>query len=205
VAGGHLAGHKSTAADLGAWLCWEDESGQGLRPPKGRTWGRRGRTPVVTVTGGHDTRVSLAALIAARPGCRPRLIFRTHRARRGDQRKGFTETDYARFLDAAHQQLDGPVVLVWDNLNTHVSRAMRELIAARDWLTVFQLPSYASELNPVEPVWSNLKRSLANLVKQDIGQLTALIKTRLRRMQYRPGLLEGFLAKPGLDLSNFHN
>jgi hypothetical protein len=160
---------------------------------------------VVTVTGGHDTRVSLAALIAVRPGCRPRLIFRTHRARRGGKRKGFTETDYARFLDAAHQQLDGPVVLVWDNLNTHTSRAMRELIAARDWLTVFQLPSYASELNPVEPVWSNLKRSLANLVKQDIGQLTALVKTRLRRMQYRPGLLEGFLAKPGLDLSNFHN
>ena len=82
---------------------------------------------------------------------------------------------------------------------------MRELIAARAWLTVFQLPSYASELNPVEPAWSNLKRSLANLVKQDIGQLTALIKTRLRRMQYRPGLLEGFLAKPGLNLGNFHN
>jgi DDE superfamily endonuclease len=205
VAGGHLAGHKSTAADLGAWLCWEDESGQGLRPPKGRTWGRRGCTPVVTVTGGHDTRVSLAALIATRPGCRPRLIYRTHRARRADKRKGFTETDYARFLDAAHQQLDGPVVLVWDGLNTHVSRAMRELIAARDWLMVFQLPAYAPELNPVEPVWSVLKRSLANLVKQDIGQLTALVKTRLRRMQYQPGLLDGFLAKPGLDLSNFHN
>ena len=92
------------------------------------------------VTGGHDTRVSLAALIAVRPGCRPRLIFRTHRARRADKRKGFTETDYARFLDAAHQQLGGPVVLVWDNLNTHVSGVMRELIAARDWLTVFQLP-----------------------------------------------------------------
>ena len=27
---------------------------------------------------------------------------------------------------------------------------MRELIAARDWLTVFQLPAYAPELNPVE-------------------------------------------------------
>ena len=52
VAGGDLAGHKRTAADLGAWLCFEDESGQGLRPPKGRTWGRRGHTPVVTVTGG---------------------------------------------------------------------------------------------------------------------------------------------------------
>jgi hypothetical protein len=156
---------------------------------------------VVTVTGGHDTRVSLAALIAVRPGSCPRLIFRTHRARRGDKRKGFTETDYARLLDAAHQQLGGPVVLVWDGLNTHTSRAMRELIAARTWLTVFQLPAYAPELNPVEPAWSNLKRSLANLIKHDITQLTALIKTRLRQMQYRPGLLDGFLAKPGLDLA----
>jgi putative transposase len=160
---------------------------------------------VVKVTGGHDTRVSLAALIAVRPGCRPRLIYRTHRARRGDKRKGFTETDYARFLDAAHQQLGGPVVLVWDGLNTHISRAMRELVAARDWLTVFRLPPYAPELNPVEPVWSNLKRSLANLTKHDISELTVLVKTRLRRMQYRPGLLDGFLVKPGLDLGNFQN
>ena len=71
------------------------------------------------------TRVSLAALIAIRPGRRPRLIYGTHRGRRGDRRKGFTEIHYARFLDAAHQQLGGPVVLVWDGLNTHVSRAMR--------------------------------------------------------------------------------
>ena len=158
------------------------------------------------MTGGSNKRVSLAALIATRPGCRPRLIYRTHLGgRRDGRRKGFDETDYARFLDAAHQQLHGPVVLVWDNLNTHVSRAMRELIAARSWLRVYQLPPYASELNPVEPVWSNLKRSLANLTKHNIGQLTALAKTRLRRMQYRPGLLDGFLAKTGLDLSNFHH
>jgi hypothetical protein len=114
-----LAGNKRAAADLGAWLCFQDESGQGLRPPKGRTWGRRGHTPVVTVTGGHNTRVSLAALIATRPGHRARLIYRTHPGgRRDGRRKGFDETDYARFLDAVHQQLNGPVVLVWDNLNT---------------------------------------------------------------------------------------
>jgi hypothetical protein len=51
-----VAGGKRTAADRGAWLIFEDESGQGLRPPKGRTRGRRGQTPVVKVTGGHDTR-----------------------------------------------------------------------------------------------------------------------------------------------------
>jgi transposase len=161
---------------------------------------------VVTVTGGHNTRVSLAALIATRPGYQARLIYRTHLSgRRDDRRKGFTETGYARFLDAAHQQLNGPIVLIWDNLNTHVSRAMRELVTARPWLTVCQLPPYASELNPVEAVWPNLKRSLANLTKQNIDQLAALVKTRLRRMQYRPGLLDGFLAKTRLDLSNSHN
>jgi transposase len=182
---------------------FEDESGQGLRPPRGRTWGRRGRTPVVTVTGGSNKRVSLAALIAVKAGQRPRLAHRVHDGRhpRGDKRKGFTEAGYARLLDAAHQQLCDPIVLVWDNLNTHVSKAMRELVAARDWLTVFQLPPYASELNPVESVWSHLKRSLANLAKRDIAQLTTLAKTRLRRMQYRPGLLEDFLTGTRLDLT----
>jgi transposase len=92
-------------------------------------------------------------------------------------------------------------VLIWDNLNTHVSRAMRDLIAARDRLTVFRLPPYASELNPVESVWSHLKRSLANLAKHDITQLTALVKTRLRRMQYQAGLIDGFLTGTRLDLT----
>jgi hypothetical protein len=87
-------------------------------------------------------------------------------------------------------------VLVWDNLNTHLSAAMAELIAARDWLTVFQLPPYAHELNPAGLVWSHLKRSLANLAKRNIAQLTALVKTRLRRMQYRPALLEASWPAP---------
>jgi len=107
---------------------------------------------VVRVTGGSNKRVSLAAVIAVRPGQRPRLIYRVHTGRRSrdDQRKGFTEADYARLMDDAHQQLGGPLVVVWDGLNTHVSRAMADLVAARDWLTVFRLPAYAPELNPAE-------------------------------------------------------
>jgi hypothetical protein len=54
---------------------------------------------------------------------------------------------------------------------------------------------------PTEGIWSNLKRSLANLTKQRIDQLVTLVKTRLKRMQYRPSLIEGFLAKTGLDLT----
>ncbi|MEU1409560.1 transposase, partial [Streptomyces sp. NPDC005728] len=139
---------------MGAWLCFEDEAGQGLRPPKGRTWSRRGHTPVVRVTAAGTTRVSMAALICTKAGHRPRLIYRIHldRGPAKGRRKGFTQTDYARLLDAAHQQLGGPIVLVWDNVNTHISRTMHDLIAARLWLTVYQLPPYAPELNPVEGV-----------------------------------------------------
>ena len=36
--------------------------------------------------------------------------------------------------------------------------------------------------------------------KRNLSQLTALVKTRLRRMQYRPGLPDGFLASTGPDL-----
>jgi hypothetical protein len=158
----------------------------------------------VRVTAANHPRLSLAALVAVKPGHRPRLIYRTHRGRRGSgRRKGFTEADYAALLDAAHQQLGGPIVLVWDNLSTHTSKAMAEFITARPWLTVYRLPPYAHELNPVEPVWSHLKRSLANLTKHTIAELTALVKSRLKRMQYRPTLLAGFLASTGLEYGPF--
>jgi hypothetical protein len=52
---------------------------------------------------------------------------------------------------------------------------------------------------------SHLKRSLANLAQRNLTQLTALLKTRLRRMQYWPALLEGFLASTGLNLTPFCN
>ena len=55
------------------------------------------------------------------------VLSRCARGGTGSDRAG-EETDYARFVDVAHQQLNGPVVLVWDNLSTHVSRAMRELV-----------------------------------------------------------------------------
>ena len=63
-------------------------------------------------------------------------------------------------------------------------------------------PAVRSELNPVEGIWPVLKRSLANLAKHDITQLTALVKTRLRRMQHRPGLVDSLLTGTRLDLTS---
>jgi transposase len=196
-----VVGGKTVAAERGAWLCFEDEAGQTLRPPKARTWARRGQTPTVAVPGKGSGRVSVAGLVCVRPGQRGRLIYRTriHRGRKGE-RRSFAETDYAALLDAAHQQLGAPIVLIWDNLNTHVSAAMRELIAARDWLHVIRLPAYAPDLNPAEHVWSHVKRGLGNLIVHGIDQLVAVVKNRLKRIQYRPELIDAFLAHTGLEL-----
>ena len=159
---------------------------------------------MVRVTAAISPRLSVAALLATRPGTGPGCSTAPTAAGAAAAARGwFTEADYAALLDAAHRQLGGPLVLVWDNLNTHVSAAMAELIAARPWLTVFRLPPYAHELNPVESVWSHLKRSLANLTKRTIAELTVLVNTRLKRMQYRPALLAGFLASTGLEYGPF--
>jgi transposase len=149
----------------------------------------------------------LAALIAVKPGQRPRLIYRTRTGRRcaaTGARASANLTTPACWTPRTSSSA-GRWWWNWDNLNVHVSAATAELIAARPWLTVCQLPPYAHELNPVEPVWPHLKRSLANLTKQNIAQLTALVKTRLKRMQYRPRLLDGFLASTQLDLTPFCN
>jgi putative transposase len=196
-----VAGGKTVAAERDAWLCFEDEAGQTLRPPKARTWGRRGQTPVIPVSGKGSGRVSVAGLVCVRPGDRSRLIYRVlvHRGRKGE-RRSFAETDYAALLDAAHQQLGGSITVIWDNLNTHVSAAMRALIASRDWLRVIRLPAYAPDLNPVEHVWSHVKRGLGNLIVHGINQLVAVVKNRLKRIQYRPELIDAFFAHTGLEL-----
>lgn len=151
------------------------------------------------MSGKGSGRVSVAGLICVKPGHRTRLIYRTitHHGRK-NEKKGFREADYAALLDAAHQQLGGPIVLVWDNLTTHHDMVMRTLIAGRDWLTVYRFPTYAPELNPVEGVWSHLKRGLGNLAARGIDQLATLVKTRLKKMQYRPALIDAFVAETGL-------
>jgi transposase len=111
------------------------------------------------------------------------------------------EADYASLITAAHHQLHAPVILIWDNLNTHVSATMRAFIDVHpDWLTEVWLPAYAPDLNPAEGVWANMKDGLGNLATRDVTQLAAIVKNRLKSIQYRPELIGGFLAQTGLSL-----
>ncbi|CAN3985910.1 Transposase [Kitasatospora purpeofusca] len=130
-----------------------------------------------------------------RPGSRTGL---PHRIRRHTGRKGewrsVSEHDYIGLIDGVPHPAKAPIVLVWDRLNTHVSRATPELVAARVWLTVHILPAYAPDLNPVEWLWAHVKRALANLSSVAVDRLEALVRNRL---QYRPDSLNGFPAGTG--------
>jgi len=110
-----VARYKSAARDLGAFICFEDEAGQGLRPPKGRTWAPRGARPVVRVRGAGGGRVSIAGVACYRPGDRPHLFFKLRicRRRKGEP-KGFTWRDYRDLITSAHHDLSAPLVWVWD-------------------------------------------------------------------------------------------
>jgi hypothetical protein len=138
------------------------------------------------------------------PGSRPRWLYRIkihRRARKGKAaRRSFAETDYAALLDAAHRTLGTDIVLIWDNLNTHLSATMRTLITRRPWLHIIQLPAYAPDLNPTEGVWSHVKHSLGNLAVTNVDHLATLVRKRLKRIQNRPTLLTGILAHTGLTL-----
>lgn len=49
---GGVAAGKSLAAVHGGWIVFEDEAGFSMTPPRARTWGRRGHTPVIRVRAG---------------------------------------------------------------------------------------------------------------------------------------------------------
>lgn len=216
MAAGGVAAGKKLAVERGAWICFEDEAGHTLRPPKARTWAPRGQTPVIPVSTMGSGRISVAGLFCVRPhhnpgndsgdgpGSRPRWLYRIkihRRARKGKAaRRSFAEADYAALLDAAHRTLGTDIVLIWDNLNTHRSAAMRTLINRRAWLHVIQLPAYAPDLNPTEGVWSHVKNSLGNLAVTSVDHLATLVRKRLTRIQHRPTLLTGILAQTGLTL-----
>ncbi|MFS0691482.1 transposase [Streptomyces nitrosporeus] len=179
------------------------QAGFTRRPPRGRTRGRRGRTPAVTVSGRRSGRLSAAGLITTRPGSRTRLCHRSRTRPAGEgTRRSMGERDFIALVGGVHQLVMAPIMLVRDRLNTHVPHAIRELIAERDWLTVFLLPAYSPDPNPVEWVGAHVKRSLANLAVVAFDRLEALVRNRLKRLRYRPDTLDGFTTSTGLTLDD---
>ncbi len=200
---GDLAPGKATAGALGAWLVFEDEAAVSMTSHRARTWAPRGSTPTVRFNGASRGRISMAALVCFKAGGRSRLIYRPRvQGHHRGAHRGFTWQDYRDLLVRAHLQLAGPVVVIRDNLNVHRCSRLREYAAEHDWLTIVQPPSYAPDLNPVEGIWSLLRRSTtAHVVFRDRDHLVQAVRSGLRCIQRRTDLIEGCLTETGLSLT----
>ena len=53
---------------------------------------------------------------------------------------------------------------------------------------------------PTEGIWSLLKRSMANFAAADLDGLVRIVKRKLKKIQYRPHLIDGCLTATGLAI-----
>ena len=174
---------------------WSEDEQARAKAAEGPHLGAARAGPGVTVTGGSNKRVRWPR-DAAKEGQQPRPSrARSGRRRDGDKRKGHRD-GLRPALDAAHQQLGGPPC--WSGITEHARQpGDAELVAARDWLTA-RAPALLLRAESGRVGLGAAEKVLVNLVKRNLAELTALVKTRLRRMQYRPELLAAFLARTRL-------
>jgi hypothetical protein len=147
-------------------------------------------------------RVSIAGVACYRPGDRPHLFcqLRACRRRTGEPR-GFTWQDYRDLILATHHNLSAPLVWCWDNLNIHLAPELADFAGEnKAWLRVYRLPAYAPDLNPAEGIWPLLKRAMVNFAAAGLGSLVRIVKRKLKKIQYRPHLIDGCLAGTGLSI-----
>lgn len=115
----------------------------------------------------------------------------------------YNEVSLIEFLKDLHEHLHGDkLTLIWDGLMSHRSKLMKAYIASqRRWLVAERLPGYAHELNPVEPLWGNLKGSeLANFCPGTIDEAATAADTGLCRIGEDAQLCWSFLRHTGLSL-----
>lgn len=106
------------------------------------------------------------------------------------------------FLHHLKRHLRRPLIVVWDRLPAHRSRALREFVASlHGWIHLEYLPAYAPELNPVEYLWGYWKQhELPNVCPADWWDLDARSRKTLRRMRRRPRIIAAFWKQAELCL-----
>jgi transposase len=117
------------------------------------------------------------------------------------QRPSITQADLPALIERVHDRLRATIVLVWDNHSSHTTGWVRGQMEARPWLSVVRLPAYAPD--PVEALWSHLKAFLSNRAFRNVDELEQKLRSHLRSVQNRPGLLRGFIRSVGLDPDPF--
>jgi hypothetical protein len=190
-----VARDQKKAADCGATLAVEDESGFLRTPRARRTLARRGHTPVLRHRARQRDKVSVAAVLTLSPARRRvNLYYRTY------PDAYVNNVAYAQFLrEALLQHVRGPLVLVHDQGNMHKGEPIRALCRDFPRLDLHWLPAYAPELNPTEHLWNFEKdKVMANFVPHDVPELNRAICDQLRNVKHDQHRLRTFFTASDL-------
>jgi transposase len=167
---------RALAERENAEIWFGDEAGVRSDAHAGKTWGKRGRTPIVSTTG---ARFALNIISAVSP--------------RGDFRfmcvKGRVNADvFIKFLRRLLCGCERKVFLIVDGHPTHKAKKVSRFLESMSGrLQLFLLPPYSPELNPDELVWNDLKNNaIGRKVITGPDQLKAEVISFLRYLQKTP-------------------
>jgi transposase len=176
---------RRTVRKYMAILYFQDEANVSLTAFLGKTWGIRGHTPKVRVTG---KRAGLAAMSAI--SRRGYLLFRLYEKR-------ITSVEVIQFLgQMLNHHKWRHLVVVMDQAPPHVSKKTKEFIESQPRLHVFNLPKYSPDWNPDEKVWNYLKHEeLKAHQAKTKAELKDLTRRKLRGMSRDPELIRGIFFR----------
>lgn len=111
------------------------------------TWAKRGEQPTVK-TSGVRKGYKVFGLIDYFSG---RFFYQCHEGR-------LNSDSYAEFLRSVLRKTKKHIILIQDGARYHTSKAMKEFFSKhKNRLTVYQLPSYSPDYNPIEKLWKKIK------------------------------------------------
>lgn len=170
----------------GALLLFGDEATFAQWGSLAYTWARRGEQPVVATCGKRKA-LKVFGLIDYFSG-----RFFWHQ-----QTERFTAATYTAFLQQVLDQTEGPVILLQDGARYHTAKDTQTFLAAhRDRLSVYQLPSYSPDYNPIEHLWKNLKKRSTHLrYFPAFDDLTTAVEEGLRYYQQHPDAVKAAVGK----------
>ena len=129
-----------------ALILFGDEATCAMWGSLGYTWARRGQQPEIK-TSGKRKGYKLFGVVEYFTG----QFF--HQAIQGR----FNSESYITFLRTVLKQTKRPLILIQDGARYHTSKLCKAFFAQESRLTVFQLPSYSPDFNPIEFLWKKLK------------------------------------------------
>lgn len=136
------------AQEKNALILFGDEVSFAQWGSLGRTWARVGQQPVVK-TSGKRKGYKVFGLIDLLSG---RFFYL-------GQEERFNSDRYQAFLAQVLTETAQHIIVIQDGARYHTSKATRNWFDAhRDRLTVFQLPSYSPDYNPIELLWKKMKQ-----------------------------------------------